>query len=73
MAGSPSGNSQRRPGARNVTGLDKNRRDLTVVHLRFDTAGSRTRYASDLYWRKPELKDKDNGNQRIKEHVYEKG
>jgi hypothetical protein len=42
-----------------ISGLGKNRGDLTVVHLSFGTGGSGTRYARELWWRKLELKGKD--------------
>jgi hypothetical protein len=42
-----------------ITGLGKNRGDNTVAHLHFETGGKGRRLASELYWRKPELKGKD--------------
>jgi hypothetical protein len=45
--------------AATVIGLGKNRGDRTIVHLHFETGGQGQRYASELYWRKPALKDKD--------------
>jgi hypothetical protein len=42
-----------------VLSLGKNRGDNTVVHLAFETGGKGTRIASELYWRKTELKGKD--------------
>jgi hypothetical protein len=45
-----------------VIGLGKNRGDQTIVSLSFETSrhGSKSRrYASELYWRKPELRGQD--------------
>jgi hypothetical protein len=42
-----------------VTGDGKSRIDLTSCISAFGTGVSSARYVSDLYWRKPELKDKD--------------
>jgi hypothetical protein len=47
-----------------VTGLGKNRGNQTVVYLSFGLAGSGTRYAEQLYWRKPELNGQDKPRQR---------
>jgi hypothetical protein len=57
-----------------ITGLGKNRRDRTVVHLHFENGGSGQRYASQLYRRKPELKGKDKRQKLLahKGHFYEK-
>jgi hypothetical protein len=54
----PFGDYGWRPGT--VIGLGKNRGDRTVVHLAFETGGKGRRAAGKLYWRKPELKGKDN-------------
>ena len=48
-----------------VTGLGKNRGNQTVVHLSFGTGGCGTRYAEQLYWRKPELKGQDKPKQTV--------
>ena len=58
-----------------ITGLGKNRRDRTVVHLHFENGGSGQRYASQLYRRKPELKGRTSRRQNLlahKGHFYEK-
>jgi hypothetical protein len=53
-----SGNSQNKWGFYTI-GLGKNRGDHTVVHLAFDTGERSRRLAGELFWRKPELRDKD--------------
>jgi len=42
-----------------VTGLGKNRGDHTVVRLAFDTGARSRSLASELFWRKPELRGQD--------------
>lgn len=41
-----------------ITDFGKNGGDGTVVHLHFETGGKGRRVASELFWRKPELKGK---------------
>jgi hypothetical protein len=41
-----------------ITGLGKKRGDNKAVHLRFESGGKDQRYAKEVFWRKPELKDK---------------
>lgn len=59
----PFGEHGWRPGI--IIGLGKNRADRTIVHLKFETGGRGRRVASELYWRKPELKGKDKPRRTV--------